>query len=46
MNAEPKAFAGQRDRTDEGSEHKLAELYERVGRLMAEHDFLLRRSEQ
>jgi hypothetical protein len=27
------------------SERKLAELYEQVGRLMVERDFLLRRSE-
>ena len=45
MNAAPKVFAGHRDRTDEGSERKLAELYEQVGRLMVERDFLLRRSE-
>ena len=43
MNAAPKVFAGHRDRTDEGSERKLAELYEQVGRLMVERDFLLRR---
>jgi transposase len=45
MNAAPKVFAGHRDRTDEGSERKLAELYEQVGRLMVERDFLLRRPE-
>ena len=45
MKAAPKVFAGHRDRTDEGSERKLAELYEQVGRLMVERDFLLRRSE-
>ena len=45
MNAAPKVFAGPRERTDEVSEHKLAELYEQVGRLMVERDFLLRRSE-
>ena len=31
-------------RTDELSERKLAELYEQVGRLMVERDFLLRKS--
>jgi len=45
MNAAPKVFAGPRERTDEVSERKLAELYEQVGRLMVERDFLLRRSE-
>ena len=44
MNAAPKVFAGHRERTDEVSEHKLAELYEQVGRLMVERDFLLHRS--
>jgi hypothetical protein len=33
MNTAPKVFAGPRDRTDEVSERKLAELYEQVGRL-------------
>jgi transposase len=45
MNAAPKVFAGPRERTDEVSERKLAELYEQVGRLMVARDFLLRRSE-
>ena len=45
MNAAPKVFAGPRERTNEVSERKLAELYEQVGRLMVERDFLLRRSE-
>jgi len=46
MNAAPKVFAGPRgSRTEEVSERKLAELYEQVGRLMVERDFLLRRSE-
>jgi hypothetical protein len=31
-------------RSEEVSERKLAELYEQVGRLMVERDFLLRRS--
>ncbi len=42
--AAPKVFAGQLGRTEELSERKLAELYEQVGRLMVERDFLLRRS--
>jgi hypothetical protein len=41
MNAAPKVFAGARERTDEFSERKLAELYEQVGRLMVERDFWL-----
>src|SRR6202047_2254681 len=45
MNAAPKVFAGPRERTNEVSERKLAELYEQVGRLVVERDFLLRRSE-
>ena len=45
MIATPKVFAGPRERTDEVGERKLAELYEQVGRLMVERDFLLRRSE-
>jgi transposase len=45
INAAPKVFAGPRERTDEVSERRLAELYEQVGRLMVERDFLLRRSE-
>src|ERR1700675_3683474 len=39
MNAAPKVFAGPKDRTDEVSERKLAELYEQVGRLMGERLF-------
>ena len=42
--AAPKVFAGRVGRSEEVSEHKLAELYEQVGRLMVERDFLLRRS--
>jgi hypothetical protein len=42
--AAPKVFAGQLGRTEELSERKLSELYEQVGRLMVERDFLLRRS--
>ncbi len=43
-DAAPKVFAGHLGRTDELSERKLGELYEQVGRLMMERDFLLRRS--
>ena len=43
-DAAPKIFADHLGRTDELSERKLAELYEQVGRLMVERDFLLRRS--
>lgn len=39
-----KVFADHQGRTDGLSERKLAELYEQVGRLMVERDFLLRRS--
>jgi len=42
--AAPKIFAGRLGRSEELSERKLAELYEQVGRLMVERDFLLRRS--
>jgi hypothetical protein len=42
--AAPKVFAGRLGRGEELSERKLAELYEQVGRLMVERDFLLRRS--
>ena len=37
-------FAVHLGRSEEVSERKLAELYEQVGRLMVERDFLLRRS--
>ena len=42
--AAPKVFAGDLGRSDEYSERKVAELYEQVGRLMVERDFLLRKS--
>ena len=42
--AAPKVFAGDLGRSDEHSERKVAELYEQVGRLMVERDFLLRKS--
>jgi len=44
MDAARKVFADHLGRSDELSERKLAELYEQVGRLMVERDFLLRRS--
>ena len=44
MDAAPKVFADHLGRTDEFSDHKLAELYEQVGRVMVERDSLLRRS--
>jgi transposase len=44
MDAAPKIFADHLGRTDELSERKLAALYEQVGRMMVERDFLLRRS--
>ena len=40
----PGVFAGHQGRSDEMSERKVAELYEQVGRLMVERDFLLRKS--
>ena len=40
--AAPKVFAGRLGRSEEFSERSLAELYEQVGRLMVERDFLLR----
>ena len=42
--AAPQVFAGRMGRAEELSERKVAELYEQVGRLMVERDFLLRRS--
>jgi transposase len=42
--AAPKVFAGHLGQSDEFSERKVAELYEQVGRLMVERDFLLRKS--
>ncbi len=42
--AAPKVFAGHLGRSEELSERKLAELYEQVGRLIVERDFLLCRS--
>ena len=42
--AAPQVFAGRVGRAEQVSERKVAELYEQVGRLMVERDFLLRRS--
>ncbi len=42
--AAPKVFSARLGRSEEVSERRLAELYEQVGRLMVERDFLLRRS--
>jgi len=42
--AAPQIFSGRFGRSDEFSERKIAELYEKVGRLMVERDFLLRKS--
>ena len=42
--AAPRVFAGHLGRCDELSDRKEAELYEQVGRLMVERDFLLRKS--
>ncbi len=42
--AAPQVFAGRVGRAEEVSERQVAELYEQVGRLMVERDFLLRRS--
>ena len=42
--AAPGVFAGHLGRSDDLSERKVAELYEQVGRLMVERDFLLRKS--
>jgi transposase-like protein len=40
----PRVFADHLAPSDELSEHKLAELYEQLGRVMVERDFLLRKS--
>ena len=42
--AAPKVFRDRLGCGDEIGERKLAELYEQVGRLMVERDFLLRKS--
>jgi transposase len=40
----PRVFADHLGPRDELSERKLAELYEQLGRVMVERDFLLRKS--
>ena len=40
----PRVFADHLGPSDELSERKLAELYEQLGRVMVERDFLLRKS--
>jgi transposase len=44
VQAAPKVFADHLGPSDELSERKLAELYEQLGRVMVERDFLLRKS--
>jgi transposase len=44
VEAAPKVFADHLTKADPHSERQVAELYEQVGRLMVERDFLLRRS--
>jgi len=42
--AAPRVFADHLGPSDELSERRLAELYEQLGRVMVERDFLLRKS--
>jgi transposase len=44
VEAAPKVFSEHLGRTDGLNERKLGELYEQLGRVMVERDFLLRRS--
>jgi hypothetical protein len=44
VQAAPRVFANHLGPSDELSERKLAELYEQLGRVMVERDFLLRKS--
>jgi transposase-like protein len=44
LQAAPRVFADHLGPSDELSERKLAELYEQLGRVMVERDFLLRKS--
>jgi transposase len=44
VEAAPRVFREHLGRTDQLGEHKLAELYEQLGRVTVERDFLLRRS--
>jgi transposase len=45
VQAAPRVFADHLGPSDELSERKLAELYEQLGRVMVECDFLLGKSE-
>jgi transposase len=42
--AAPKVFSEHQGRVDQLGERKLSELYEQLGRVMVERDFLLRKS--
>jgi transposase-like protein len=44
VEAAPKVFADHLEKAGQYSERQVAELYEQVGRLMVERDFLLRKS--
>lgn len=44
VEAAPRVFADHLEKADPHNERQVAELYEQVGRLMVERDFLLRRS--
>ncbi len=44
VEAAPKVFSEHLGRADQRGERKLAELYEQLGRVTVERDFLLRRS--
>jgi transposase len=44
VQAAPRVFADNLRPSDELNERKLAELYEQLGRVMVERDFLLRKS--
>ena len=44
VQAAPRVFTDHLGPSDELSERKLAELYEQLGRVMVERDFLLRKS--
>jgi transposase len=44
VQAAPRVFADHLGPSDELSERKVAELYEQLGRVMVERDFLLRKS--
>src|SRR6516164_3233580 len=44
VQAAPRVFADRLGPQDVPNERKVAELYEQLGRVMVEHDFLLRKS--